>query len=105
VFPTKDAVFGIGPLIAAPIASNRSLGTGKWQAGAAGVVVVPKDWEHSHCSQPISIPSRAMIPGSSWLWQVPALSETFHGCANGSICLRNFTWLGVRAAGFALYLL
>jgi hypothetical protein len=44
VFPTKGAIFGAGPLLVAPIASNRSLGTGKWQAGAAAVVVIPQTW-------------------------------------------------------------
>jgi len=44
VFPTKGAIFGAGPLLVAPIASNRDLGTGKWQAGAAAVVVIPKAW-------------------------------------------------------------
>jgi hypothetical protein len=44
VFPAKGAIFGAGPLLVAPIASNRSLGTGKWQAGAAGVVVIPQSW-------------------------------------------------------------
>jgi hypothetical protein len=44
VFPTKEAIFGAGPLLVAPIASNRSLGTAQWQAGAAGVVVLPRSW-------------------------------------------------------------
>jgi hypothetical protein len=44
VFRAKGAIFGAGPLLVAPIASSRSLGTGQWQAGGAGVVVIPKAW-------------------------------------------------------------
>jgi hypothetical protein len=34
-------MIGIGPLLVAPTATNDALGAGKWQAGAAGVVVRP----------------------------------------------------------------
>ncbi len=34
----------MGPLLVAPTASSQILGAGKWQAGAAGVVVIPEKW-------------------------------------------------------------
>ncbi len=36
--------FGVGPMLVAPTASSEALGAGKWQAGAAGVVVSPHKW-------------------------------------------------------------
>ena len=40
LFPTKGSTeFGVGPLLVFPTASNQALGAGKWQAGAAFVVV------------------------------------------------------------------
>ncbi len=44
VFPMKGMAFGVGPLLVAPTASNRTLGAGKWQAGAAAVAIAPQDW-------------------------------------------------------------
>ncbi len=44
VMPTKFALFAAGPLLVAPTATGSSLGAGKWQAGAAGVVVRPEPW-------------------------------------------------------------
>ncbi len=38
---TDGPQLGIGPLLTMPTASNDALGTGKWQAGLAGVVVDP----------------------------------------------------------------
>ncbi len=35
--PTSSVQFGIGPLLAAPTATNELLGSGKWQLGAAAV--------------------------------------------------------------------
>jgi hypothetical protein len=35
---------GVGPLIAAPTARSEAYGSGKWQAGAAGIVISPFDW-------------------------------------------------------------
>ena len=35
---------GVGPLIAAPTARSEAYGSGKWQAGAAGIVLKPFDW-------------------------------------------------------------
>jgi hypothetical protein len=32
---------GVGPLVVAPTATNSALGSGKWQAGAAGVIIHP----------------------------------------------------------------
>ena len=36
--PSKSRQFGVGPLLAAPTATDDALGTGKWQAGAAAVL-------------------------------------------------------------------
>jgi hypothetical protein len=35
---------GGGPLLVFPIASHKNLGDGKWQAGAAGIVVTERSW-------------------------------------------------------------
>ena len=35
---------GVGPLIAAPTARSEAYGSGKWQAGAAGIVLKPFNW-------------------------------------------------------------
>lgn len=43
LFPGKVS-YGIGPLVVLPTATNDLLGQGKWQAGAAGVVVAPQSW-------------------------------------------------------------
>lgn len=39
--PDASTMIGIGPLLVFPTASSDSLGAGKWQAGAAAVVVKP----------------------------------------------------------------
>jgi len=39
-----DVTFAAGPVLVLPTATDSSLGSGKWQAGAAGVVVAPQDW-------------------------------------------------------------
>jgi hypothetical protein len=39
--PDAKTMIGVGPLLACPTASSDSLGSGKWQAGAAAVVVRP----------------------------------------------------------------
>ncbi|WP_018901695.1 hypothetical protein [Rhizobium sp. 2MFCol3.1] len=39
-----DVTLGAGPLVVLPTATDTSLGAGKWQVGAAGVVVAPQDW-------------------------------------------------------------
>ena len=44
LIPTNVATFGVGPLLVAPTAGNSALGTDKWQAGAAGVAVMPRKW-------------------------------------------------------------
>ncbi|MBD9624900.1 hypothetical protein IB279_18375 [Ensifer sp. ENS06] len=45
ILPKQDDVtFGAGPLLVLPTATDDSLGSGKWQVGAAGVVVAPQDW-------------------------------------------------------------
>ncbi|GGP22054.1 hypothetical protein [Silvimonas iriomotensis] len=52
----KDVQLGIGPLLTMPTATHDELGTGKWQAGLAAVVVNPTperllgalvQWQHS----------------------------------------------------------
>lgn len=56
----KAMQIGVGPLLTMPTATDRSLGTGKWQAGLAGVVVDPSparrlgalvQWQHSFAGQ------------------------------------------------------
>lgn len=45
ILPKKGEVtFGVGPLVVLPTATDESLGSGKWQAGAAGIVVAPQSW-------------------------------------------------------------
>ncbi|MFF0952597.1 hypothetical protein ACFYE9_34735 [Rhizobium leguminosarum] len=39
-----DITLGAGPLLVVPTATDKSLGSGKWQIGAAGVVVAPQSW-------------------------------------------------------------
>ncbi|WP_428428629.1 hypothetical protein [Pararhizobium sp.] len=39
-----DVTFAAGPVLVIPTASEDELGSGKWQAGAAGVVVAPQSW-------------------------------------------------------------
>ncbi|WP_413578182.1 hypothetical protein ACLVWU_06530 [Bdellovibrio sp. HCB290] len=36
--------FGVGPLLVMPTASKDETGAGKWQAGAAGIVMSPQSW-------------------------------------------------------------
>lgn len=40
----KRFTLGAGPLLVLPVASHKNLGDGKWQAGAAGVVVTVREW-------------------------------------------------------------
>lgn len=45
VFPKVGATtFAAGPLLVAPTATDDLLGAGKWQAGAAAVVIAPQRW-------------------------------------------------------------
>lgn len=44
LLPGKDVSLGVGPLVVLPTASDDALGAGKWQIGAAGVVVAPQSW-------------------------------------------------------------
>lgn len=39
-----ETTFAAGPLLVLPTASDDLLGAGKWQAGAAGVVISPQSW-------------------------------------------------------------
>jgi len=41
LFQEHRSTLGIGPLIAAPTARGEAYGSGKWQAGAAGIVIAP----------------------------------------------------------------
>ncbi len=45
VFGRKGWAFGVGPLFSFPTTSEDRFGSGKWQAGAAGAFVVPRDWK------------------------------------------------------------
>ena len=56
LFKRDDLAFGIGPQLTIPTATDRALGTGKWQAGLAGVAIAPQSfgllgalvtWQHS----------------------------------------------------------
>jgi hypothetical protein len=44
LFQEHGTTVGVGPLIAAPTARGEAYGSGKWQAGAAGLVVAPRNW-------------------------------------------------------------
>ncbi len=45
ILPKKgDVTLGVGPLVVLPTATDESLGSGKWQVGAAGIVVAPQSW-------------------------------------------------------------
>ena len=44
LFGEHGTAFGVGPLIAAPTARGEVYGSGKWQAGAAGIVIAPHNW-------------------------------------------------------------
>jgi len=44
LFQTHGTTIGAGPLIAAPTARGFAYGSGKWQAGAAGIVLMPFGW-------------------------------------------------------------
>jgi hypothetical protein len=39
-----ELTFGAGPLVVLPTATDESLGSGKWQIGAVGIVVAPQNW-------------------------------------------------------------
>jgi hypothetical protein len=44
LFQAHGTTLGAGPLIAAPTARGDAYGSGKWQAGAAGIVIAPHNW-------------------------------------------------------------
>ena len=44
LFQACGTTLGAGPLIAAPTAKGDAYGSGKWQAGAAGIVIAPHNW-------------------------------------------------------------
>ena len=47
LFPFRGlgkVTFAVGPVLTAPTASTDALGAGRWQGGAAGVVVAPQSW-------------------------------------------------------------
>ena len=44
LFQEHGTTVGVGPLIAAPTSRGEAYGSGKWQAGAAGLVVAPRNW-------------------------------------------------------------
>src|SRR5271167_3209269 len=44
LFEEYGTTIGVGPLIAAPTARGEAYGSGKWQAGAAGIVIAPFNW-------------------------------------------------------------
>src|SRR5271156_4926105 len=44
LFKEHGTTVGVGPLIAAPTARGEVYGSGKWQAGVAGLVVAPHNW-------------------------------------------------------------
>jgi len=44
LFKETGYVVGIGPQLTLPTASDHALGSGKWQAGLAGVAIAPQTW-------------------------------------------------------------
>lgn len=44
LFKRGDVALGIGPQLTIPTATDRALGTGKWQAGLAAVAIAPQSW-------------------------------------------------------------
>jgi hypothetical protein len=44
LFKAGPLELGVGPQLTVPSAPKDQLGTGKWQAGAAGVVISPHPW-------------------------------------------------------------
>ncbi len=61
ISPAKSAkmIWGLGPSITMPTASNDSLGSGKWSAGGAGVVLFQPKWGTGmeyHIYLPVSFP-------------------------------------------------
>ena len=44
LFQAHGTTLGAGPLIATPTARGDAYGSGKWQAGAAGIVIAPHNW-------------------------------------------------------------
>ena len=44
LFKEGSAAFGVGPQLTLPTATDRVLGTGKWQAGLATIVIAPQKW-------------------------------------------------------------
>jgi len=44
IMQEKPFGWGVGPLIVAPTAKDNRFGTGRWQLGGAGAVVVPTKW-------------------------------------------------------------
>ena len=44
LFKVRDVAVGVGPQLTIPTATDRALGTGKWQGGLAAVVIAPQSW-------------------------------------------------------------
>jgi hypothetical protein len=44
MFKTRYFTIGVGPQLTIPTATDRALGTGKWQGGLAAVVIAPQSW-------------------------------------------------------------
>lgn len=44
IFKVAGVEYGIGPQLTAPTASKDETGTGKWQAGLAGLAMAPQKW-------------------------------------------------------------
>ena len=44
LFQVSHTTVGAGPLIAVPTARKEAYGSGKWQAGASGIVISPHKW-------------------------------------------------------------
>lgn len=44
LFPAGHMEIGLGPQLTFPTATENAIGTGKWQAGAAGVLIAPQKW-------------------------------------------------------------
>lgn len=71
---------GVGPLITAPTATDRTLGTGKWQAGLAAVAVNATkqrllgalvQWQHSFAGQSDRPTVQSLTTQPFFIWNLP----------------------------------
>ena len=75
-----ETQIGVGPLVTLPTATDRSLGTGKWQAGLAAVIVNPTSqrllgaliqWQHSFAGQSDRPTVQSLTAQPFVIWNLP----------------------------------